>query len=148
MPSNTRDTSSETSAHWVLALTSTAQFMGALDALIVSTALSTIKQDLRASIGQLEWMVNAYSLTFAGSLMTASVLGDRFGRRRLFSTGVAVFVASSVACAAAPDIGWLIAARAVQGTGAALATSAGWRYLPEPIRRSGAAGRSGSSAAS
>lgn len=89
--------------------------MGALDALIVSTALRTIKQQLHASIGQLEWTVSAYSLTFAVFLMTAAVLGDRFGRRRMFTAGVAVFAASSAACAAAPSIGWLIAARAYRG---------------------------------
>ena len=96
MTQATRQTSPGTSALWVLALTSTAQFMGALDALIVSTALRTIKQQLHASVGQLEWTVGAYSLTFAVFLMTAAVLGDRFGRRRLFALGVAVFAASSV----------------------------------------------------
>jgi len=143
VPSNTSDTTSKTSAHWVLALTSAAQFMGALDALIVSTALGTIRHDLHASVGQLEWVVNAYSLTFAGLLMTASVLGDRFGRRRLFTTGVAVFTASSAACAAAPDIGWLIATRAVEGAGAALVTSTGMALLTgayPPQRRGWALG--------
>jgi len=96
-----RQTGPGTSAAWVLALTSAAQFMGALDALIVSTALRTIKQQLHASIGQLEWTVSAYSLTFAVFRMTAAVLGDRFGRRRMFIAGVAVFAASSAACAAA-----------------------------------------------
>ena len=143
MSSDMRQASPHTSAPWVLALTSTAQFMGALDALIVSTALRTIKQQLHASIGQLEWTVSAYSLTFAVSLMTAAVLGDRFGRRRLFTTGVAVFAASSAACAAAPGIGWLIAARAVQGTGAALVASAGMALLTSaypPQRRGWALG--------
>jgi EmrB/QacA subfamily drug resistance transporter len=132
-----------TSAPWVLALTSTAQFMGALDALIVSTALRTIKQQLHASIGQLEWTVSAYSLTFAVFLMTAAVLGDRFGRRRIFTAGVAVFAASSAACAAAPSIGWLIAARAVQGTGSVLVTTTGMALLTStypPARRGWALG--------
>ena len=143
MPLHTSETRSKTSAHWLLALTSTAQFMGALDALIVSTALRTIKQQLHASIGQLEWTVNAYSLTFAAFLMTASVLGDRFGRRRLFTTGVAVFAASSAACAAAPDMGWLIAARAAQGIGGALVASTGMALLTSaypPQRRGRALG--------
>jgi EmrB/QacA subfamily drug resistance transporter len=143
MASDMRQTGPHTGALWVLALTSAAQFMGALDALIVSTALPTIKLQLHASIGQLEWTVSAYSLTFAVSLMTAAVLGDRFGRRRLFITGVAVFAASSAACAAAPGIGWLIAARAVQGTGAALVASTGMALLASaypPQRRGWALG--------
>src|SRR5205823_5009518 len=73
-----------------------------------------------ASIDQLEWTVNAYTLTFAVLLMTAAALGDRFGRRRLFAAGLGLFAAASAACALAPGIGWLIAARAVQGAGAAL----------------------------
>jgi EmrB/QacA subfamily drug resistance transporter len=105
---------------WVLALTSVASLMVALDALVVTTALSTIRGDLGASIEALEWTVNAYSLSFAVLLMPASALGDRFGRRRMFTAGLALFTAASAACALAPDIGWLIAARAVQGAGAAL----------------------------
>jgi EmrB/QacA subfamily drug resistance transporter len=94
--------------------------MIALDALVVTTALSTIRLDLGASIEQLEWTVNAYTLSFAVLLMTGAALGDRFGRRRLFTAGLGLFVAASAGCALAPDVGWLIAARAVQGTGAAL----------------------------
>jgi EmrB/QacA subfamily drug resistance transporter len=94
--------------------------MVALDALVVTTALSTIRVNLHASIESLEWTVNAYNLSFAVLLMTAAVLGDRWGRRRLFVTGIALFTSASAACALAPGIGWLIAARAVQGTGAAL----------------------------
>jgi EmrB/QacA subfamily drug resistance transporter len=105
---------------WVLALASVASLMVALDALVVTTALSTIRLDLGASIADLEWTVNAYSLSFAVLLMTAAALGDRFGRRRLFAGGLGLFVAASAACALAPGVGWLIAARAVQGAGAAL----------------------------
>jgi EmrB/QacA subfamily drug resistance transporter len=105
---------------WVLALTSLASFMVALDALVVSTALSTIRLDLGASVEQLEWTVNGYSLSFAVLLMTGAVLGDRFGRRRMFVAGLGLFVAASAACALAPTMGSLIAARAVQGCGAAL----------------------------
>jgi EmrB/QacA subfamily drug resistance transporter len=111
---------SKSSPRWVLALTSVASLMVALDALVVTTALSTIRADLHASIAQLEWTVNAYSLSFAVLLMPAAVLGDRLGRRRLFAGGLGVFIAASAACALAPGIGWLIAARAVQGVGAAL----------------------------
>jgi EmrB/QacA subfamily drug resistance transporter len=104
---------------WVLILSSVASLMVALDALVVSTALSTIRLDLGASIEQLEWTVNAYNLSFAVLLMTGAAIGDRIGRRRLFAAGLALFVAASAACALAPDIGTLIAARAVQGAGAA-----------------------------
>lgn len=101
-------------------LASLASFMISLDSLVVSTVLPTIRLHLGASIEQLEWTVNAYTLSFAVLLMTGAVLGDRFGRRRMFVAGLGLFVAASAACALAPSIGWLIAARAVQGSGAAL----------------------------
>jgi EmrB/QacA subfamily drug resistance transporter len=109
-----------TKRRWILALTSIASLMVALDALVVTTALSTIRTDLGASIEELEWTVNAYSLSFAVLLMTGALLGDRFGRRRMFAAGIGLFTAASAACALAPDVGLLIAARAVQGAGAAL----------------------------
>jgi EmrB/QacA subfamily drug resistance transporter len=105
---------------WVLALTAVASFMVALDALVVATALSTIRLDLGASIEELEWTVNAYTLSFAVLLMTGAALGDRFGRRRLFVAGLLLFVAASAACALARNAGALIAARTIQGCGAAL----------------------------
>jgi EmrB/QacA subfamily drug resistance transporter len=111
---------SSTSSTWVLALAAVASLMAALDAMVVSTALTTIRLDLGASIGQLEWTVNAYNLTLAVLLLPAAALGDRLGRRRIFTLGLALFVAASAACALAPDAGSLIAARAIQGAGAAL----------------------------
>jgi len=93
--------------------------MVGLDALVVSTALSTIRLDLGASVEQLEWTVNAYTLSFAVLMMTASALGDRYGRRAMFVAGLSIFAAASAGCALAPDVGWLIAGRAVQGAGAA-----------------------------
>jgi EmrB/QacA subfamily drug resistance transporter len=108
------------STTWVLVLAAVASLMAALDAMVVSTALTTIRLDLGASIEQLEWTVNAYNLTLAVLLLPAAALGDRFGRRRMFTLGLALFVAASAACALAPDAGSLIAARAVQGAGAAL----------------------------
>ena len=105
---------------WVLVLCSIASLMVALDVTVVSTALSSIRHELGASINELEWTVNAYSLSFAVLLITASALGDRLGRRRLFAVGLGLFVAASAACALAPNVGLLIAARAVQGAGAAL----------------------------
>jgi len=109
-----------TAKKWVLVLTSAASFMVALDALVVTTALSTIRADLGASIETLEWIVNAYNLTFAILLLTGAALGDRFGRRRVFAAGLALFVVASAACALSASAGALIAARAAQGTGAAL----------------------------
>ena len=106
---------------WVLALTSTASLMIALDSLVVTTALPTIRADLGASVAQLEWTVNAFVLSFAVLLMTGAALGDRFGRRRMLAAGLTVFVVASIACALAPSVGWLIAARAVQGAGGAIA---------------------------
>lgn len=106
--------------YWVLALTAVASFMVALDAVAVSTALGTIRLDLSASIGALEWIVNAYNLSFAVLLLTGAALGDRFGRRRMFSAGLVLFVAASAACALSRGTAWLIAARALQGVGAAL----------------------------
>jgi EmrB/QacA subfamily drug resistance transporter len=105
---------------WALALASVASFMVVLDLLVVATALNTIRRDLGASIGQLEWTVNAYTLAFAVLLMTAAAVGDRFGRRRVFAIGLGVFAAGSAACALAPGVGALIAARTVQGIGAAM----------------------------
>jgi EmrB/QacA subfamily drug resistance transporter len=105
---------------WVLALASVASLMAALDTLVVSTALSTIRLELGASIEHLEWTVNAYNLSFAVLLMPAAALGDRFGRRRMFAAGLGLFAAASAACALAGGVGALIAARAVQGAGAAL----------------------------
>src|SRR3954462_6073673 len=93
-----------TTQRWVLALTSVASLMVALDALVVSTALSTIRLDLGASLAQLEWTVNAYNLSFAVLLMTGAALGDRFGRRRMFALGLGIFVAGSAACALAPGV--------------------------------------------
>src|SRR4051812_34123632 len=104
---------------WVLALTSAAALMVALDALVVTTALSSIRSDLGASLAQLEWTVNAYTLSLAVLLLTGAALGERFGRRRAFVAGIALFTAGSAACALAPGIGWLIPARGVQGAGGA-----------------------------
>jgi EmrB/QacA subfamily drug resistance transporter len=107
-------------ARWVLVLSSVASLMVALDALVVATALETIRRDLHASLGELEWTVNAYGLSFAVLLLPAAALGDRLGRRRLFAAGLGLFVLASIACALSPTAGLLIAARAVQGSAAAV----------------------------
>ena len=105
---------------WTFAITSIALFMVVLDNLVVSTAIPVIRVDLGASLQQLEWTVNAYTLTFAVFLLTGAALGDRFGRKRMFMLGIAVFTAASAAAALAPSAEWLIAARAVQGLGSAI----------------------------
>ncbi|TGQ28517.1 MFS transporter [Mesorhizobium sp. M00.F.Ca.ET.216.01.1.1] len=105
---------------WVLALTSIGSLMVVLDAMVVATALSTMRIEFDASLETLQWTMNAYNLSFAVLLMTGAALGDRFGRRRTLIAGLALFVAASVACALAGNAGMLIAARAVQGAGAAM----------------------------
>ncbi|MEU8550858.1 MFS transporter [Streptomyces roseoverticillatus] len=107
-------------AVWALIITGAAGFMAALDNLVVTTALPSIRKDLGGALEELEWTVNAYTLTFAVLLMFGAALGDRFGRRKLFVTGLTIFTAASAAAALAPGIEALIAARAVQGMGAAI----------------------------
>src|ERR1700742_3310085 len=107
---------------WTLGIVAVALFMVVLDNLVVSVALPTIHRDLGASIQALEWTVNAYVLSYAVLLLTGAALGDRFGRKRMFMTGVVLFTASSAAAALAPSIGLLVAARAIQGVGAAIVT--------------------------
>src|SRR6201994_884578 len=109
-----------TATWWTFAITSLALFMVTLDNLVVTTAIPVIHRDLHAGLSGLEWTVNAYTLTFAVLLLTGAALGDRFGRRRMFVVGLALFTASSAAAALAPSVGWLVAARALQGTGGAL----------------------------
>ena len=129
------------SAGVVLAIASVASFMAALDTLVVTTALTTIREDLGASLAQLEWTVNAFNLTFAVLLMTAAVVGDRVGRRRAFAGGVALFTAASAACALSTSAGALIAARAVQGVGAAAVLTLSFTLVSAayPPERRGAA---------
>jgi EmrB/QacA subfamily drug resistance transporter len=105
---------------WTLVLTSLGLFMVALDTLVVTTALPVLRVDLGASLPDLEWTVNAYNLSFACLLLTGAALGDRFGRRRMFAVGLLGFTAASAAAALSTSVGTLIAARAVQGAGAAI----------------------------
>src|SRR5918998_1357023 len=119
----------KTASVWVIALTAIGSLMAALDTLVVSTSLSTIRLDLGASIEDLEWTVNAYNLTFAVLLITAAALGDRYGRRAFYAIGLGLFAGASAACALAPSVGILIAARAVQGAGAALLLTLGLTLL-------------------
>ncbi len=126
---------------WTLAIVSVALFMVVLDNLVVSVALPTIHHDLGASIQVLEWTVNAYVLAYAVLLLTGAALGDRFGRKRMFIAGMSLFTAASAAAALAASTGLLVAARAVQGTGAAMVTPLTLTLLAEafPAERRGMA---------
>jgi EmrB/QacA subfamily drug resistance transporter len=123
-----------------VALTSVAYFMLALDTLVVVTALPSIHRDLGGNVGTLQWTVNAYTMAFGAGIITAAALGDRLGRRRTYIFGLAVFTAASAACAVAPDIGMLIAFRAVEGIGAAIVMPLGLTLLTSafPPERRGA----------
>ncbi len=114
-------TSSRTS-RWTLVIVSIGLFMTVLDNLVVNVALPSIHRDLGSSIQALEWTVNAYVLSYAVFLLTGAALGDRFGRKRMFTAGISLFTLSSAAAALAPSTGILIAARATQGLGAAIVT--------------------------
>jgi EmrB/QacA subfamily drug resistance transporter len=135
------DSKAKSVTRWVVILTGVGSLMAALDTLVVSTALSKIRLSLGASVGQLEWTVNAYNLSFAVLLITAAALGDRFGRRRLFAVGLGLFGAASAVSAVAPNVGVLIAARAVQGAGSALIMPLGLALLSSafPPEKRGAA---------
>jgi EmrB/QacA subfamily drug resistance transporter len=120
---------------WTFAITSVALFMTTLDNLVVTTALPVIRRELHAGLSELEWTVNAYTLTFAVFLITGAALGDRFGRRRLFVIGLAIFTLASAAAALAPSIEVLIAARAVQGLGGAIVTPLTLTILSSAVPR-------------
>src|SRR3954469_2205636 len=135
MSSEPTRTRKRTTTAWVVALAAIGSLMAALDTLVVSTSLSTIRLDLGASIEDLEWTVNAYNLSFAVLLITAAALGDRYGRRAFYAIGLGLFGAASAASALAPSVGFLIAARAVQGAGAALVLTLGLALLTAAFPR-------------
>ena len=105
---------------WVLGLTSTAYFMVVIDMAVVITALPRMQRDLKVGPSSLQWTLNAYGIAFAAGIITAAALGDRFGRRRIFNIGLALFTAASAACALSLNASELIAARTVQGLGGAI----------------------------
>jgi EmrB/QacA subfamily drug resistance transporter len=109
-------------ALWTLALAGAGLFMTALDNLVVGVALPSIRADLGGSIESLEWTVNAYTLAFAVLLITGAALGDRFGRKRMYVVGLSIFTGASALAALAPSLDALVAARALQGLGAAIVT--------------------------
>jgi len=128
------DTRARSRAVWAVVITGLALFMASLDNLVVSTALPVIRVHLHAGLSGLEWTVNAYTLTFAVLLLSAAALGERFGRRRIFVTGIALFTASSAVAALAPSIGVLIAARALQGAGGAMIMPLSLTLLSAAVR--------------
>ena len=126
---------------WIVILAGIGSLMSALDTVVVATGLTTIQADLGASVEQLEWTVNAYNLSFAVLMISGAVLGDRYGRRLLYAIGLGIFVIASAACALAPDVGWLIAARTLQGAGAALLAPLSLTLVASafPVEKRGAA---------
>jgi EmrB/QacA subfamily drug resistance transporter len=110
----------ESAKPWVLAATILASSMAFIDGSVVSVALPALQSDLGTSLRGSQWVVNAYMLTLGALILVGGGAGDRYGRRRIFSLGIVVFTAASVGCGLAPNVEWLIAARAVQGIGGAL----------------------------
>src|SRR5438477_8554371 len=125
------------STWWTFAITSLALFMVTLDNLVVTTALPVIRENLHATISQLEWTVNAYTLTFAVLLLTGAALGDRFGRRRMFALGLLLFTGASAAAALSTSADALDVARAIQGVGAAIVTPLTLTILSAAVPRNG-----------
>lgn len=126
---------------WVIVLTAIGSVMAAIDTLVVSTAIPTIRHDLHASLADLEWTVNAYNLSLAVLLVPAAVLGDRLGRARCYAAGLGLFALASIGCALSSSADALVAMRAVQGVGAALVLTLGLALLTSafPPERRGAA---------
>ena len=126
---------------WTMVLASLGVFMTALDTLVVSTSLPALRVDLHASLQSLEWTVNAYNLAFACLLLTGAALGDRFGRRRMYVIGLLLFTGASAAAAVSPSAAARVAARALQGTGAAIIMPLTLTLISEafPVEKRGAA---------
>jgi EmrB/QacA subfamily drug resistance transporter len=118
----------------VIAATVMGSGIASLDATVVGIALPTIGHDFHSSVADLQWVISAYLLTLAGLLLLGGALGDRYGRRRVFTIGVIWFAAASAACGLAPNSSFLIAARALQGVGGALLTPGSLAILQASFR--------------
>ncbi|HWB36216.1 MAG TPA: MFS transporter, partial [Rugosimonospora sp.] len=136
---------------WTLAVVCVATFMLLLDVTIVTVALSDIQRDFSADLGELQWVVDAYTLALAGLLLTAATLGDRIGRRRIFLAGMALFTAGSLGCALSWSPLSLDLIRAVQGAGGALLFGVALPLIgaafPQPRARASAVGAFGATLA-
>lgn len=110
----------KSSGKWILAATILGSSLAFIDGTVVNIALPALQKDLQATVVGVQWVIESYSLLLAALLLVGGSMGDRYGRRRIFVVGVAIFAAASAACGFASDIGQLIAARALQGIGAAL----------------------------
>lgn len=138
-----RDCSERRAQTGTVVLTSLAFLMVTLDALVVVTALPAIRSSIGGTPSGLQWIVNAYNLTFAAAIVTGAALGDRFGRKRIFLVGLGVFTAASIACALAPTLPVLVTFRALQGLGGAILAPVGLTLITEafpPARRGAAIG--------
>ena len=120
---------------WTFAISSIALFMAALDNLVVTTALPVIRASFQADLAELEWIVNAYTLTFAVLLLTGAALGDRFGRKKVFIIGLAIFTGGSVVAALSTNVTTLIVARAIEGVGGAIVTPLSLTILSAAVPR-------------
>ncbi|MBV8933762.1 MAG: MFS transporter, partial [Kutzneria sp.] len=129
---------------WTLFATSIGFAVVQLDVSVVNVAIRPIGEEFGGGVSALQWVVNAYTVAFAALILTAGALGDRIGSKRVFAAGFVLFTAASVACALAPSLGALIAARAVQGVGAAILVPCSLTLLnhgyPEPGKRTRAVG--------
>src|SRR5262245_41029866 len=130
---------SRTNTTMTLLLTCLGSFMILLDASIVTLALPRIQADLHAQLSDLQWTIDAYTLPLAVLMLTAGTLGDRFGRKRFFLIGLALFLLGSTLCGFATTLGWLLTGRVVQGVGAAALSTSSLAVLvaafPEPRAR-------------
>src|SRR5215469_6372767 len=109
-----------TSGAWVLAATILGSSMAFIDGTVVNVALPVLQTALRATVGDVQWVVEAYALFLAALMLVGGSLGDSLGRRRIFALGIALFTAASIVCGLAPNVTVLIIARAIQGIGGAL----------------------------
>jgi DHA2 family methylenomycin A resistance protein-like MFS transporter len=129
---------------WTLAATSLGYAVVQLDVSVVNVAIKPIGAALGSGVSSLQWVVGAYTIAFAALILSAGALGDRIGAKRVFVSGFAVFTGASAACGLAPDLGWLIAARALQGVGAAVLVPCSLTLLghsfPDPAGRARAVG--------
>jgi MFS family permease len=128
---------------WVLAVTVLGSGIASLDATVVNVALPSIGRQFHAGVGTLQWVMTGYTLTLAAFLLIGGMLGDRFGRRRVYLTGVAWFALASAACRFAPDATALIITRVLQGVGAALLTPGSLAILAASFAPEDRAGPSG-----